>query len=101
MTRSTTNLSHIDRLIAGELGVKVGDSIPAYTTDLNVAIELIDYTAHRVNGVWDLGWNMGEWYIKYHDEKFGGSKYGIDKSLALAICKARFPHLFSDKDESS
>ena len=97
MTPSTLNLQHIDRQIAQEMGVTVSDLIPAYTTDLNVAIELMEYwwvlCRYEYNDI--TVYDVSNTENGYHESLC------TDKpSPALSICKARFPHLFESEETS-
>lgn len=102
MTQLTTddlNLLALDRAIAQELDLPAGENIPRYTTDSNEAIELMkdSWKLHKVNET-ARQYGRQRWEIIYGG--YGITRDGED-TPALAICKARFPHLFKDKFQSS
>lgn len=102
MTQLTTddlNLLALDRAIAQELDLPAGENIPRYTTDLNVAIRLMlsSWELERHNLHMEVLGNG--WAVYPADIDNGTTAY--DNNPALAICKARFPHLFKDKFQSS
>ena len=85
-------LEELDRAIAQEINLPAGDIIPPYTTDLNVAIPLMMYH----HSLYHFRDKTGEWWQVIN---------AVEKILsehhdpALAICMARWPHLFEDMSE--
>lgn len=81
-------LMALDRAIAQELELPVGETIPRYTTDLNEAIKLYDDD-------WQHCYSFEEenlWIVVL--DNFEAI---LGDTLCLAICKARFPHLFEER----